>query len=376
MQHSFSWYELRVRGEHETGEHGMRHKPALDGLRALAITAVVSVHTFGWPANGFLGVDLFFVLSGFLITTLLLNERSRTGQVSLRGFWRRRAYRLVPALAVMLAIMTPLMLAAGQPDREVALGAIAGVGFFTNIALISDFKVALGYQPLWTLAMEEQFYLLWPLLLFLVLRARRRAAMLLLVAAAGAIIVAGLRMSYVGNRGWISPDARGLGIVVGCLVAIVADRAPSVGRLAGWLMAPALAGCAALSLSVAATPQELYRGTLVAFVGCAAVLVVGAADGESWVARALSIRPLVFVGGISYALYLWNLPLLDLLRPGHEGVALCLAVLLAVASTYLVERPISRRARARASARTRKEGPPPEGGDRMLTSVSAEPHPG
>ena len=115
------------------------YRPALDGVRGVAIAAVVAFHAFGWPNAGYLGVDLFFVLSGFLITTLLLEERAERGTVSLVAFYRRRALRLLPGLFAMLAIVVPVSLAVawGNPDRldRTLLVAGAGLGYATNFLL-------------------------------------------------------------------------------------------------------------------------------------------------------------------------------------------------------------------------------------------------
>ena len=144
----------------------------------MAIGAVVLYHSTGQPGGGGLGVDIFFVLSGFLITTLLVEEHDRAGGVSLRAFYRRRAYRLLPALIVMLGVVLVITKGAAL------VGAIAGIAYFSNILLASN----IGAMPselrhLWSLAQEEQFYLVWPVALFFVLRAHRTLTIVLLVAA-------------------------------------------------------------------------------------------------------------------------------------------------------------------------------------------------
>jgi peptidoglycan/LPS O-acetylase OafA/YrhL len=166
--------------------------PALDGIRAIAIALVVVVHATRRPPSGNLGVDLFFVLSGFLITTILLEERATRGHVPLSAFYRRRALRLVPALVVMLGcfllVSTVLALVRGTSLHEPVLGVAAGLGYFSNIVIAAGdrpFAMPSPIHHLWSLAEEEQFYLVWPLVLFVVLRGHVRWGLLL---AAGAVV--------------------------------------------------------------------------------------------------------------------------------------------------------------------------------------------
>jgi peptidoglycan/LPS O-acetylase OafA/YrhL len=155
------------------------HVPALDGIRGLAIALVVSMHAFGFPAGGFIGVDLFFVLSGFLITTLLLEEVEATGRISLRDFYERRVRRLLPALLVLLIVYSVVEAARGRS----VLPAVAGLFYFSNF---SNFLHLTAWRTnaldhLWSLAEEEQFYLVWPPILILLVRWRRLLAPLLLL---------------------------------------------------------------------------------------------------------------------------------------------------------------------------------------------------
>ena len=170
------------------------HVPALDGLRGVAVAAVVAYHAFGWPRGGWIGVHLFFVLSGFLITTLLLEGRSR----SLRDFYARRARRLLPALvALLLAYMAIAALRGGN-----GLGAVARYGAYTGNAYEAFRPGASerldGLNHLWSLAQEEQFYLVWPALLLLVRKARRQAR--ILVAAAIALMLYRLGLALAARR--------------------------------------------------------------------------------------------------------------------------------------------------------------------------------
>src|SRR4051812_31140019 len=196
------------------------YRPALDGLRAVAITLVVSLHAFRWPNGGYLGVDLFFVLSGFLITTLLLEEHHATGRISLSRFYLRRARRLLPALFVMLAAYSAWSLTTQgvDPTRYV----LEGVLYCTNYFLAYRGQLS-PIEHLWSLAEEEQFYLLWPLLLIGLLLWRRRVMGIFLIVVFGLLVwnevwqthhhANGLRLDY-------GIDTRSDGLVVGCLLAV------------------------------------------------------------------------------------------------------------------------------------------------------------
>src|SRR4051794_30070266 len=149
--------------------------PALDGVRGIAIALVVSFHAFGWPRSGTLGVDLFFVLSGFLITTLLLEEHRRSGRIRIRAFYARRAWRLLPAL---IALLVPFLLLAGAAllfrgavPSSLLLGIGAALTYTSNLVVASDISaVPAALVHLWSLAAEGQFYVVWPLMVLVVLR--------------------------------------------------------------------------------------------------------------------------------------------------------------------------------------------------------------
>src|SRR5437588_243135 len=201
------------------------HVAALDGLRGVAILLVVSVHFTGVPKGGGLGVDLFFVLSGFLITTLLLEERERDGRIRIRAFYERRARRLLPALAVLLLAFLVIDAAQGRNGlSQVAVyGLYAGNAYEAFVSSVST--PSLGLVHLWSLAQEEQFYLLWPLGFLLAVRSRRPARWLaalfaLLVCYRIALVAHGAPM-YRIDRG---PDTQSEPLVAGCLIAFVRHR--------------------------------------------------------------------------------------------------------------------------------------------------------
>jgi peptidoglycan/LPS O-acetylase OafA/YrhL len=340
------------------------YRPALDGVRAIAISAVVSMHAFGWPGEGALGVDLFFVLSGFLITTLLLEEQQSRGRISLVGFYWRRARRLLPALFAMLAVYlaaTVVVLAVrGELDAFGGrlLAVAATLGYVGNVFRLDGHHVPASLSHLWSLAQEEQFYVLWPLALILLRSRPALLARLLVVAIAGVMVERAALMSTHGfERVYLGPDAHSEPILIGCLFAVwfVEGRRPSTavrGRVAAVSLAAIVAtmtllkpATKALSVSAAGWLYGTPLLTLFAFA-CGFLIFDGALEG-SRVGRALSVKPLGFLGRISYALYLWHVPVLVAFgRLSNGGVravaAIAVAIGLAWASRYLIELPARR----------------------------------
>ncbi len=334
------------------------YRPALDGLRALAIVAVLLYHTGGLLPGGTVGVDLFFVLSGFLITTLLLEEMSATGSLSLRGFYHRRVVRLLPALVVMLVVLLLLSaLVATALHRSLGkdlFGVVAGIGYFSNLAMTAEpttMSMPGELRHLWSLAAEEQFYLVWPVVLCFVLRGRVRIA--LIVVSAGAVLMSARQFQlYADGASWerigFGIDTRNVSILVGCMLALFLAL-PGRPRLekAGWLGPPA-AACV-IAFFFVDFGRQLFAGPLIVFAICCAVLILGVLDGRSPLARALSLSPVVFVGRISYSLYLWHFPVFVIMDVNKSGVvpaavpALAITVALALASYYLIEVPFLRR---------------------------------
>jgi peptidoglycan/LPS O-acetylase OafA/YrhL len=350
----------------------------LDGVRALAVLAVLGAHA-GIPflPGGFVGVDVFFVLSGFLITSLLYAELAATGRIDLGGFWTRRARRLLPAALVMIVAVLaarPLFV----PDSVVALrrDAIAAALWSGNWrwALQGTDYFALGGTPsplqhTWSLAVEEQFYVVWPLLLLAcrAMKGRRLLAFSLAGVAASAVATYVLARVASPGRVYFGTDTRAQELLVGAAVAALLAStwrwrvANPLGRrspqLAGhpWLplllSACGLAALAGIATTADGAPSEFRDGLLLLTALAAAALVAGAVlDSGHAVARFLSTRLLVGIGRISYGLYLWHWPVylaLDGERTGLHGyvlAALRVAVTgaLAGASFVLIERPAQR----------------------------------
>ncbi|MDQ1651167.1 MAG: hypothetical protein QOI35_367 [Cryptosporangiaceae bacterium] len=346
--------------------------PALDGIRALAVAAVLAFHGGMGPLarGGFLGVDAFFVLSGFLITGLLLADWATTGRIRFARFWLRRARRLLPALlltvtAVVLAFRTVL------PPQELGLlrkDALATLGYAANWWLLHRgdggyFAQTASPSPLqhtWSLAIEEQFYLLWPLVVAWALWAGRRHvrpfAVLLGVCVAGAAasVVTMARLADPG-RAYYGSDARAFSLLAGCALAVLAVRWPRdgiPGPARHLLVLPAAAAAGWLGWTwthVSGSSHWLYHGGMaLCALAVAVVIAVAVLAPRGPVARILSLPPLPQLGLISYGVYLYHWPVFlfaDNERTGLTGpwlfVLRCaITLVLAVGSYLLVEQPI------------------------------------
>ncbi len=353
---------------------------ALDGVRAIAVAAVVLYHGgVSWLRGGFLGVDVFFVLSGFLITSLLLTELEGTGRVRLLRFYERRARRLLPALVVLVLLVAAfayLVVPHGSyPSlpRQI-VGTMLYVGNWTLIAGHAGyFTLGLPPSPLqhtWSLAIEEQFYLVWPALLFgltrLVRTRRSMAAWCALGAAATMAITAGqFESGSSPNALYFATQTHATTLLLGCAGACLllrgrgreggspfATAPPSRRRLVDALGALAWAGVLVAFLEVRGTGSFLYRGGYLA-VGLVVLVAIGAAvaSPEGPVARVLALGPVAYLGRISYGVYLYHFPLfiwLDAERTHLHGVALLAlriaATLLVASLSYaVVEQPVRRR---------------------------------
>ena len=325
---------------------------ALDGLRALAVAAVLGVHAVpGSSFPGGVGVDVFFVLSGCLITGLMLAERDRFGRVDLVRFWLRRFVRLLPALAFFLLALYPLgraMVGEAYVGR-----AVTTLSFRANLALTVDRESVGPLEHLWSLAQEGQFYLVWPPLLLLLLAVTRRShgvVVALLLAATLWSFTALVRTQEADVRPAddFRLDARMGGLLVGCAVALVLHRRLRL-LAAPWLAETGLAGLVAL-LVVGTVGDHDLQVTVPGAVLCAALLVGGLLGGRPGPASALLAHPaLAYVGRISYSLYLWHYPFFRAFERRDDlppALVVLLEVSLAVAAAAMsyavIEEPLSR----------------------------------
>jgi peptidoglycan/LPS O-acetylase OafA/YrhL len=347
--------------------HGARIAP-LDGVRALAIGLVVAFHT-GVPGfgGGGIGVTLFFVLSGYLITGVLLRPGALRG-AGLKRFYLRRALRLFPALAVLVAwgLIYALVVLDGEERARLLTSCLTSITYTQDLYLgrgaeNPDFGF-LGHT--WSLAVEEQFYLVWPfaLLLLMTRLATARARLVLVV---GATLVFTAWRAYLSWKGLgahvgLNVDAKGDALLVGCALALALPlwRDAIVERRQRLLTAAAVAGVAAIALvSVQAVPPALVplgtKQLLVSLATAAVIarLVLPAPTGMAALGvRTFSLRPVVWIGLVSYSLYLWHVPVIEVYKDAFGitttaeralfgPLILATALLMAAASYYLVERP-------------------------------------
>jgi peptidoglycan/LPS O-acetylase OafA/YrhL len=320
------------------------HVPALDGLRGIAIAAVCANHFFGL-LGGYFGVDLFFVLSGFLITTLLLEEREERGSISLRSFYVRRARRLFPALGAFLIVsLICVLVLQGSRVPVTAHSFLFGGFYLANIARAFQHPDPITGTPfalLWSLAQEEQFYLVWPLLLIGLLRFRRETIAKILLTLFTALVIYGLVLVALGaswSRLYYGPDTHLTGLVIGCFAAVLRREGHKLSPRVGW-------GASVLALGamigVAGTMQSEVFGIPLVGLACGAVVLTALEPGR--LGRALSARWLTAVGRVSYSLYLWQGLALWLTNWNHKLLALGLSIVLATASYRLIENRFRRR---------------------------------
>ena len=374
---------------------GLPYLAGLDGLRALAVIAVVLYHAgVDFVPAGFLGVEIFFVISGYLITSLLLSEHAATSAVSLRRFWMRRARRLLPALFLLVAVV--LTYFAIFLPGEVAMvrgDALAAVGYVSNWAFIlrdTPYFEQVGRPSpllhLWSLAIEEQFYVIWPPL-FVGLMALRGRALLFAAIVAGivgsSVLMAVLYEPFADvSRVYYGTDTRAAGLLFGAALAVVwrAGALPAPrGRVVAWLFyasglarllrvsldiagLAALAGLAYIVVTFNSFQPALYLGGF-ALVSALTVIVIAAAVAPGGrLGRVLGVAPLRAVGLRSYSIYLWHWPIFIVTRPGIDvslgeiellAVRLALTLLLAEISYRFVEMPIRHGALGRIWAWTR-----------------------
>lgn len=355
---------------------GQRFRPDIEGLRAIAVGLVLVFHAYGPPLRGgFVGVDVFFVISGFLITDILMREHSTTGRVSILGFYGRRVRRILPAsaLVVVATVVASYYFLGFLTGNDVAVAAKWTAVFAANVHFgfvgTDYFGSRLPPSPLlhmWSLGVEEQFYLVWPglfLALAFIARAthRRQALAVSLIA----IIAASFTWSVLQTGAdptwaYFSPFTRACELGLGALVAVLR---PAINRklkprwAAEVVALCGLAGIASSALLLNSSTS--YPGAVIAWpvVSTALLIAAGCTDIRTFVEGCLSLRPMQWFGARSYSLYLWHWPILTIaaqyvVRPmsGWQTTGLLLLTILASTLSYrLVENPV-RRARSLAAS--------------------------
>lgn len=359
-----------------------RYIPALDGLRALAVIAVVIYHMNATALqSGLLGVTIFFVLSGYLITGLLIREWSTTKKINLPQFWLRRVRRLFPAIVFVL-LGTIVLTGVFAPDMLTKLrnDIVAALLFFTNwwyiFQDVSYFEAMGAPSPVthfWSLAIEEQFYLIWPPLLLLLLskRVKKRHIQLglLVTAIASAAAMAILYSPQADpSRVYYGTDTRAFSLLIGAFLAFEFPPARVNGhgrqgftardrKIALGVGSAALAGILVMMVAVNGYSPFLYYGGIALLSLLTGALIITLADGRSPLARFFALRPLVWIGKLSYSIYLWHYPLLLLMNPrnftgetpwfAYVGQALVILAVSAI-SYYVVETPLRKGAIGKA----------------------------
>ena len=360
----------------------MGYLPGLDGLRAIAIIGVLLYHAgIDWVPGGFLGVDVFFVLSGFLITSLILEEYDRAGRIDFKRFYIRRARRLLPAVFVLLIAVGIAVLLfyrdALSAFREDALATLLYLNNWWYVVVDQSYFESMGRPPLlkhlWSLSVEEQFYLIWPAVALLLVRRGgrplvRRVAIFLAVASTAWMAYLAIRGGYPidadPSRAYFGTDSHMMGLVIGAALATVwrpGRLSANIPRGAQILVTAIgvamIAVIAGFYLFVGEFTPWLYRGGFLALAVFTAVLIAAATHPASPLGALLGIGVLRYLGRRSYGIYLWHWPIFMVTRPGidvpwSEPVAFAarLAITLAVAevSYRLVEMPIRRGALGKA----------------------------
>ncbi len=372
---------------------GQRYLPGLDGLRAVAVLAVLAYHLgLGWAPGGLLGVGVFFTLSGYLITDLLLGAQARTGSLQLADFWFRRARRLLPALFVMLAVVTAWVALLHRSELAALRGAVAAAAaYVSNWWLIGQhasyfarFGPPSPLGHLWSLAVEEQFYLIWPWLLLagLALARPRRGghsrfgsgrhwglavATLVLAGASAAAMALLYQPGYDPTRVYDGTDTRAFALLIGAALAFTwpsRELHRDLGAAGRWCLdAAGLTGLGVIGAMIWRTTEYsafMYRGGLVV-LSLATVLVMAAVTVPGGlVGRVLGVAPARWIGVRSYGIYLWHFPIIALTTPAdgrpslaRDGLQAAATIAVAALSWHLIEEPIRHGALARWWSRLR-----------------------
>jgi peptidoglycan/LPS O-acetylase OafA/YrhL len=339
------------------------HRPALDGVRGCAIALVVALHLGIGAKGGFIGVEVFFVLSGFVITAVLLEESRATGRISLPYFYARRALRLLPALAVVLVAVTGYVLLFSDKPATDNFGrdAAAAVFYVANWLYASVGNQAHLLTHTWSLSVEEQFYLVWPLLLAGLLARKASYPVLLAVCLSGAAASVVLRYALFRSgsgvdRVYFGTDTRAGALLLGCAVAVIAyagwlPTGKQIGNAVSVLAVLGGAGIVAMAFEFTRHRTLLYSVGFAAVAGASALIIAAVLiSPDGLLTKALSFGPLQALGRISYGVYLWHWPIHFVVAGATPGsshvvrasITLVLSLVIPTASFLLIEQPLLR----------------------------------
>jgi peptidoglycan/LPS O-acetylase OafA/YrhL len=376
----------------EPVKRNQRYMPGLDGLRAIAVLAVIAFHLeFGWAPGGLLGVGIFFTLSGYLITDILLAQLSKIGRIKLGPFWLARARRLLPALFVMLAIVVAWVTVFGPAQTQNFRDSVVSSVFYFNnwqqilgdVSYFARFEAPGPLNHLWSLAVEEQFYIIWPFLLLLGTKVvketplpsgvRPRLAVLTLVLAFISVIL--MAVLYHPNvdpsRVYYGTDTRASELLFGAALAMVWPSrklsrriTPQARKTLDILGGVGLVAIGFMIWRTSELSPFLYRGGFVVLSVAVVLVLMAATHPACRLGVLLGIRPLRWIGVRSYGIYLWHAPIIVLTNPNdHPGPSVTRAALQVAAifgvsalSWKFIEEPIRHGAFGRFFARRRERG--------------------
>ncbi|MBC1543774.1 acetyltransferase [Listeria sp. FSL L7-0233] len=341
-----------------TTRYSRKYVPSIDGLRALAVIAVIAYHlNFSWAKGGFIGVDIFFVLSGYLITNILLTQWEKTQSLQLKQFWIRRFRRLIPAVYVMIVVVViyavffhPEILKNLRGDAIASFFYVSNWWFiFHDVSYFDSFGLPSPLKNLWSLAIEEQFYMIWPAFLLVFLKWVKNPKLLLkIVIGLGLLSAIWMTILYVPgtdpSRVYYGTDTRAFDLLAGCALAfvwpftrlspVVPKKSKAVLNIAGTI---SILGFILFTAFVSEYQPFLYRGGLLFVAILGVIMIATISHPASYLSKIFSFKPLRWIGTRSYGIYLWHYPIITLTTPVVELTQPNIwRAILQVAATFII----------------------------------------